>query len=313
MTRSKGKIVPGVGHPRVFNDPNGWKADFERSVHLNSTWDVLMSKGCRPRPLLALLIPCVCAGWESGRRKKDLDEIKKRCDGLIRRLESVASEGESLGKMRLKHMDGMALSTSLALPVSLGLALGLDPPHDFFVAWPASVRAHAARLRRLKQTLAERWSPKQNSAAQYVYMLYLYCLEATAGKATYRHVAELLNAGWEASGIHSTVTEDVVRMQVRRLKRPQTASLLQALETFMKVYIAEYPNGDLSFTEWSLTRKLAFPNSSPDTTQDPYELLARESARRARLLEPATNPPGSPEALEADLMSFISTLRSIYG
>ena len=127
--------------------------------------------------------------------------------------------------MRLKHLRGMVLSATLSLPVRLGLGLGLNPPSDFFRTWPAGVRAHAERLRRLKKTVAQGWSIRQSSSAEYVLMLYLYCREATAGKATYRHIADLLNAGWEASGIDNIVNEDVVRMQVRRLQRARRRRL----------------------------------------------------------------------------------------
>jgi hypothetical protein len=194
-------------------------------------------------------VPGVCSSWESGRRKKDLDEVKRRCDGLIRRLESLATECENLGMMRLKHLRGMALSATLSLPVRLGLGLGLNPPSDFFRTWPAGVRAHAERLRRLKKTVAQGWSIRQSSSAEYVLMLYLYCREATAGKATYRHIADLLNAGWEASGIDNIVNEDVVRMQVRRLQRPKTAALFQDVERLVKQYVASCPTNALTFTE----------------------------------------------------------------
>lgn len=286
-------------------DPTGWTARFGKSFQLQESWKQLIDGGCQPQPLIALLGPCIYGKWESELRKKDLNEIKTCCERLVRRLEDIAHDSENLGKLRLKHMNGEALSTVLSLPVSLGLGIGLVPPAGLFAELSAELREQALRLKGLERAIAEAWSMRHRSAAWYVLLLYLYCRKATRGKATYKNLAEIMNAGWEASGVDERVTEDRVRMQVCRLKRPQTAGLLQATEALMTRYVASCPTGDPTFTEWALTRNL------PTQEDDLYKLLARESDRRSSLLEPASTPPDSPAAITAEIEAFLAALRNI--
>lgn len=286
----------------------------KKSPHVQRTWPELMAAGCHELPLLALLLPCVRCGWDLSRRKKDLDELKRRCNRLAKELESVAAESEILGKMRVGHMGGMMLSSVLALPVNLGLGLGIDPPSDFFDHWPAALRIHTARLERLKQSLAQEWSVKQHSGSEYLVMLYLYCSEATIGKVKWRHVADLLNAGCEAMGISDNLaSEDVLRMQVRRFRRPKTRPLFEHLKELMKQYIVSHPTGDLGFTEWVLTRNLVSRKTAVSAkAQNPYEALARMSEKRERLLAvPDLTEPTSPEELGAHFLSLAAAFRRL--
>jgi len=210
-------------------------------------------------------------------------------------------------------MGGIPLSTVLALPVNLRLDLGINPPPDFFDKWPTGLRVYAARLERFKQSIVQGWSIRQHSASEYVLMLHLYCCEATAGKASWRHIADLLNAGREAAEIHGKVaTEDVLRMQIRRLGRPKPGSLPQHLKALMKQYVVDHPTGDRSFMEWMLTRNLVSRQAAAPATQDVYEQLSRISQERERLLAvPDLVEPSSAEELEAHLRSFVTALRSL--
>jgi hypothetical protein len=290
-----------------------WERKVKRSLHVERTWPELVARGCHERPLLDLLFPCVRCDWDLSRRQKDVDDLKLRCDRLVKKLKSVATDSEILGRMRVEHMGGMPLSSILALPVNLGIGLGIDPPADFFDRWPTDLRAHAAHLEGLKRSIVQGWSVRQHSASEYVLMLYLYCGEATTGKARWRHIADLLNAGWEAMDIYDNLaTEDVLRMQIRRLGRPKAGSLFEHLETLMKRYVVSHPTGDLSFTEWGLTRNLVLRKAVvPARTESPYEELARISKERERLLAvPDLTDPTSPQELEAQIRSLMGAFRS---
>jgi hypothetical protein len=211
-------------------------------------------------------------------------------------------------------MDGTPLEDCLALPARLGMGMGIDPPADFFLAWPADLRSCAARLDELKTTLAQAWSIRQSSGALYAFILYSYCREATRGKATYAEVADLLNAGLEANDVQETVGEDVLRMQLRRLNRSQTQPLRQQLQSLMKQYVSSCPTGEPDFMRWFLTRKLpptAVESDSGAAKPNTYELLAARSEQTARLLEFVGTEPDSPQALEQEIASLISMLRGL--
>jgi hypothetical protein len=99
--------------PRVwpFNATHKLGPDVRELLSMHCSWCVLDCGEAQCRAARKTMrsifgerqVPGVCSSWESGRRKKDLDEVKRRCDGLIRRLESLATECENLGMMRLKQ------------------------------------------------------------------------------------------------------------------------------------------------------------------------------------------------------------------
>jgi hypothetical protein len=272
-----------------------------------------MALGCHERPVLDLLRPCVLSTWDVSRRLKDLENLRLRCDRLAKKLEDVAAEAELLSRMRVEHMGDMSLSSVVALPIKLGMGVGIDPPSDFFDSWPAGLRAAAARLTRLKSSIAGVWSVKQHTAAEYVLMLHIYCREATSGKASWRHIADLINAGKEANNTQEElVTEDGLRMQVQRLDRPGTKAIGQHIEALMKQYLAAQPDGDQGFTQWALSRNLAIDETAKAVeTEDIYEKLGSISKERERLLAvPDLLKPESQEELDEHLRSLIETLRS---
>ncbi len=271
--------------PRAFVDRPAWEKALKRSHQLQGSWEKLLGLGCKAGTLVDLVIPCVCADWESSHRQQDLDQLKRRSDSIIKRLESLASDAETLGAMRLRHLDGASLAFSLALPMVLGTSLRIDPPADFFLTWPADLRACAARLENLRTTLVEGWSVRQSGGALNTFILYRYCREVTGGKASYADLANVLNAGLHANGSATTVGEDGLRMQLRRLEREHTEPLIRQIESLMKKYVSSSSESDLSFMRWVLTRNL--PQNVKGSASEPgvYELLADASRQRERSLQ----------------------------
>jgi hypothetical protein len=298
--------------PEVSFDYSEWEKCFKRSACLSRTWEKLTNLGCSASCLVDLVIPCVRYDWESSYRKRDLDEVKRRFDGIAKRLRSLAIEAETLGKTPIRHMNGMPLADCLAMPSALRIVRGIDPPADFFLAWPAELRDCAARLDELRKTLTTAWPIRQSSGTLYAFILYSYCREATHGKATYAEVADLLNAGFEANHVDRIVDEDGLRMQLRRLNRSQTQHLRQQLQLLMKQFVSSGTAEGTNFNQWALSRNstpgaVEF-NSSPAKT-GVYELLSKKSEQAARLLEFVGTEPDSPQDLEQEIASLISALR----
>ena len=68
---------------------------------LGRTFLRFVSDGCAPGVILSLLAACVLLDQIVSLIKKDLDRLKSRFDGLIRRLESLRADVASLGTMRI--------------------------------------------------------------------------------------------------------------------------------------------------------------------------------------------------------------------
>jgi hypothetical protein len=206
--------------------------EYFAALRNNSVWLQLSSQGFAAQhgAILMLMVDrYACFDEGSTTRKRDAARVKSRFDGLIRRLETLASEAEDLG--------GMSVDTWVP-GFKLAQYLGTTPQTGFLQRCADSLRAYAATLKKLKRTFAQEWSVRQGTRAWYLLMLHVYCCAATGRRVTYGEIADFLNAGLSANDKPSVITEDVIRMQLQRLNRSATADRAGRIKALMDQFLS---------------------------------------------------------------------------
>lgn len=204
----------------------------------------LIDAGCNGR-----ILDSFVADWnglkdasQRERQKDDLDRFKTEITNMAAGLERIAGDAERLGQR--KRYDGYTWEESL-VPYLVDDP-GTAPPPDFFRAWTAEVRQQAALLKKLKAAIADDWSMQRPDELHLLMLLESYCRLATGGCSTIRQITELLNDD-----------ETAVRMRLTRFRQTYTPDSIRQREQSVMDYIAEVPDGDLTFFEWVLRKEAA--------------------------------------------------------
>lgn len=201
--------------------------DYFVALRDNSVWLQLSSEDVAAQHgmiLMSIVDRYVCFDEGSTTRKRDVARVKKRFDGLIRRLETLAGEATNLGAMKVDTwLRGFPLAH----------CLGTTPEAGFLQRCADSLHAHATTLKDLRRTFAQEWSFRQSTRAWYLLMLHAYCCAATGRRVTYSEIADLLNAGLSANEKPGVITEEVIRMQLQRLNRSATAERAERIRAVM--------------------------------------------------------------------------------
>jgi len=220
----KRKLEPGK--TGVLRNPK----DYFVALRDKSAWLQLSAEDVAAQHgmiLMSLVDRYVCFDEGSATRKRDVAQVKNQLDSLIRRLETLAGEAENLGAMKVDTwLPGFPLE----------YCLGTAPETDVLKRCADSLRAHAATLKNLKRTFAREWSLRQSTRAWYLLMLYVYCCAATGRRVTYSEIADLVNAGLSANEKPGVISEEVIRMQLKRLNRSATAERAGRIKAVMDQY-----------------------------------------------------------------------------
>jgi hypothetical protein len=207
----------------------------------------LVSEGCGPGFLLGLLMAYIYDDEISSWQKKELDSVKSRFTGVIRRLKSLQVDIASLSRIQLQNTP---LLHSLAFD-SIDARLEKEFARRYMsTELPGSLLVAKAFFKELKHNVALENSVRDGSVSRMLAWLYTYCCAATRRPVGFREIAALANAGFVARGSDRSVSEATVRMELQRYKRSGPALSHENLELLMSDYVRSYTANRTTFDDW---------------------------------------------------------------
>jgi hypothetical protein len=153
-------------------------------------------------------------------RKKELRYIADQLEGQCSRLTKIAHTLEELPleiqQLNAKRFD-LFCGASLSKALQLNRQPAIDTPPEFH-NWPTLLRSYAEILRTVRDYLVSNLAVDQDTPAQAVMMVFLYCYEATGGRVTYQQIADVLNEATHdlRSPDEMGISADAVRKHVAR-------------------------------------------------------------------------------------------------
>jgi len=239
---------------KIQDGPRGLIVDWAAKVWAGPyglTVKLLLTKGCKPLPLLELMYASSLE-WDrfSAKRKEELNDVQKRIVALTRRLESDSKELLVLSG-RLPLLRSMYLCNSNWGLLTAKRREKLDrrtfhmETEGFLRCAAASLLVFARELQATEELVARLRKLRKTQSFCSIAPLWFYCHAATGAKVSDREIADLVNA---AQG--SVLLEGSVRMGRKRFKQTDP-DIYEFLKTWTEQYVADCPDGTQSITEWS--------------------------------------------------------------